>query len=259
MDDNYSAYLRRIMRSTLPDTYESQVRNVQSSGKFEQTDSGTWMPTAFPGYTIVTPTGREDSANESLYERLASFQQQLLGALSSQIFIPVPPSSFHLTVADLIWSDAFDDALKADPDFEQKLCLSVKESFEQSSHLRTSQPISFRVVGLMVMTRSLTLALAATDEAGYNQILELRRSIYQSPRLMSIGIEQQYHFTPHITLGYFGDLSAIDRSALAIQIDELNQPWLGSEETFSLKTAQLRQFPDMSSYKRSDDWASFTF
>jgi len=57
----------------------------------------------------------------------------------------------------------------------------------------------------MVMTRSVGVCLAPTDENSYKQILEFRRSIYQNPDLIALGIEQQYHFTAHITLAYFGD------------------------------------------------------
>jgi Domain of unknown function (DUF1868) len=259
LDDNYSTYIRRMMRSTLPDTYESQVRNLQSSPKFERLPSGAWSPKSFPGYTVVTPPGAEDPANSSLYGHMSDYQQQLVQSLGQSLFIPVPSESFHLTIADLIWSDSFTHATKTDPGFEEKLRSSIEASFEQNRQVRLDQPIGFRVAGLMVMTRALALALVATDEAGYNQMLELRRSIYQSPLLMSIGIEQQYHFTPHITLGYFGDLSAVDRSALATKIDELNQPWVGTEETFWAKKAELRQFPNMNNYVRSSDWPSFTF
>jgi hypothetical protein len=259
LDDNYSTYIRRMMRSTLPDTYESQVRNLQSSPKFERLPSGSWSPKPFPGYTVVTPPGAEDPANSPLYGHVAEYQQQLIQVLGSSLFIPVPSESFHLTIADLIWSDSFTHAMATDPSFEEKLRSSIEASFEHNRQARLDQPIGFRVVGLMVMTRSLALALVATDEAGYNQMLELRRSIYQSPLLMSIGIEQQYHFTPHITLGYFGDLAAVDRSALATKIDELNQPWVGTEETFWAKQAELRRFPDMTQYTRSSDWPSFIF
>jgi hypothetical protein len=260
LDDNYPAYIRRMMRSTLPDTYESQVRHVQSSPKFERLASGTWSPNPFPGYTVVTPPGQqEDLANGAFYGHLAEYQQQLVQSLGQELFIPVPSESFHLTIADLIWSDGFIHATTSDPGFEEKLRSSIAASFEQNSHLRLEQPIGLKAVGLMVMTRALAIALVATDETGYNQMLELRRSIYQSPLLMSIGIEQQYHFTPHITLGYFGDLSTVDRSALAVKMDELNQPWVGTEETFWVKKAELRHFPDMTKYTRSEDWPSFLF
>ena len=67
----------------------------------------------------------------------------------------------------------------------------IAGSFQQSSHLRSRTPIPFRLAGLMVMTRALAVSLVATDETGYRHVLEMRRSIYQNPDLISIGIEQQ--------------------------------------------------------------------
>ncbi len=190
---------------------------------------------------------------------LEPYQRQLGTQLGAEVFIPLPPESFHLTIADLIWDSAYRHALEANAGFEQQLQSGIANSFQQSSHIQSHQPIPFRIVGLMVMTRAIAIALAAVDETGYRQILELRRSIYQNPDLIAIGIEQQYHFTPHITLGYFGDLKSVDRSALATQIDQLNERWIGSDQTFWIKQAELRKFPNMIQYDRDETWATFEF
>ncbi|MGI0490858.1 DUF1868 domain-containing protein [Alkalinema pantanalense CENA528] len=259
MDETYQIYLNRLMRMTLPETYRSQVQNIQQSPKFERSQPGDWQPSPFPGYTVITPPGPEDSANPSLYERLTDYQHQLVKTLGPDVFIPIAPESFHLTIADIIWESAYRHATE-DPEFDGKLRSGIAQSFEQSTHLTSGQPIPFRVAGLIVMTRAIGLALAATDEVGYNQILELRRAIYQNPNLIAIGIEQQYHFTPHITLGYLGDVSQIDRETMAETCDQLNQPWLeATDATFWVKQAELRHFPNMMNYHREADWPVFQF
>lgn len=259
MDENYQTYLNRMMRMTLPDTYQSQAQHIQESPKFAQDAGGSWQAASFPGYTIITPPGSEDGANTAVHAELTQYQRHLTETLGPDLFVPIVPDSFHLTIADIIWAGAFQHASQ-DPTFEPKLQAGIAHSFEQSAHLHTGQPIPFRPVGLMVMARALAIALAATDETGYNQILELRRSVYQNPDLIAIGIEQQYHFTPHITLGYFGDLSGVDRDSLGSTFDQLNQPWLEStDHTFWVKQAELRKFSDMNTYTRESDWAVFQF
>ncbi len=258
MDDTYQAYLNRIMRATLPDAHQVQASHVQESPKFSR-QGETWTAAKFPGYTVISPPGSTDVANEALYRFLTQYQAELVATLGPDVFIPIPPESFHLTIADLIWDSDYYHALNSDPSFDRKLQAGIAGSFEQSGHIRSHQPIPFRAAGLMVMPRALSVALAATDETGYQQILELRRSIYQNPDLISIGIEQQYHFTPHITLGYFGSLKGVDRSTLAQSIDTLNQPWLETDQMFWLKEIQLRKFPDMDHYNREEDWATFEF
>ncbi|UBF24059.1 DUF1868 domain-containing protein [Kovacikia minuta CCNUW1] len=101
MDENYQTYLNRAMRLILPETYQTQVQYVQESPKFRPHPEGGREPVPFPGYTIVTPPGNEDSKNATLYENLTDYQQRLGQKLGANLFAPVPPDSFHLTLADL--------------------------------------------------------------------------------------------------------------------------------------------------------------
>ncbi len=258
MDENYQIYLNRILRHTLPETYQAQVQHIQSSPKFHR-DAEGWQPTRFPGYTIITPPGPADAKNASLYAALKEFQQQVSQTLDHDCFIPIPATSFHLTLADVIWADAYEHAQQT-ADFEQKLKAQVGHSFQQCEPFLIGEPIRFQVVGLMVMTRAIAMALAATDEVGYYNILNLRRSLYQNPGLIEIGVEQQYHFTPHITLGYFGDLNQINQEQLSQQLDALNQTWLKSDQQeFWVHQAELSQFSDMTHYERKADWPVLKF
>jgi hypothetical protein len=259
LDENYQIYLNRILRNTLPDTYKAQVQHIQSSPKFRRTPDGDWQANDFPGYTVITPPGQEDGKNAELHHDLATYQQQITAKLGADAFIPIPTASFHLTLADVIWDSAYRHASE-DPAFDSKLRQQISQSFQQCEPFSIGQPIRFQAIGLMVMTRAVAVALAATDEAGYYNILNLRRSIYQNSGLMEIGIEQQYYFTPHVTLGYFGDLTNVDRDGLSQQLDELNQPWIGSnQKEFWVEQAELRKFSNMSTYVREADWPIFKF
>jgi hypothetical protein len=259
LDENYQIYLNRILRQTLPETYKAQVQHIQSSPKFSRDAQGIWQPNAFPGYTIVTPPGEADGKNADLYSVLDSYQRQVSQKLGPDCFIPIPATSFHLTLADVIWADAYEHAIKT-PDFDTKLQAQVAQSFQQCSPFLLGEPIRFQVVGLIIMTRAIAMALAATDEVGYYNILNLRRSLYQNPGLIEIGIEQQYYFTPHITLGYFGDVNQVDRDVLSQNLDELNQSWLAnSQQEFWVHQAELRQFSNMTTYDRQSDWPVLKF
>jgi hypothetical protein len=258
LDENYQIYLNRILRNTLPETYKAQVQHIQSSPKFQR-ENNQWRPAPFPGYTIITPPGQEDEKNASLYRLLSGYQQEISQTLGEDLLIPIPPESFHLTLADLIWDQAYVHAQR-DPEFASQLRNQVLHSFKQCDPFLIGQPIRFQVVGLMVMTRALAVGIAATDEVGYYNIVNLRRSLYQNSGLMQIGIEQQYYFTPHITLGYFGDINGVDRDQLSQQLDQLNQRWIGGpEHEFWVHQAQLRQFSDMNTYHRESDWPILAF
>jgi hypothetical protein len=261
LDENYQTFLNRVMRQTLPDTYKSQVQHIQESPKFRLSPDGMWQPTPFPGYTVITPTGSEDRKNRDIYTSLKQYQAQIAQTLGSEMFVPIPSESFHLTIADLIWSDAYLHASET-PGFDQQLRDRVANSLRQCQSIITGQAIRFQVVGLMVMPRAIAVCLATTDRSGYERILKLRRSIYQNPDLIEIGIEQQYYFTPHITLGYFGKVpSDLDRDRLSQTFDQLHQEWLENypDNEFWIHQVEFRKFNNMAEYIREPDWAKFQF
>lgn len=261
MDENYQTYLNRAMRLTLPETYRSQVQHLQESPKFQRHDAKEWQPAPFPGYTIVTPPGNEAVENAALYESLKHYQQRLAQTLGADLFVPVPPESFHLTIADLIWDSAYRDASQQKPAFEGQLQNQIATIFRQSQAMSEDKPLRFQALGLMVMPRAIAICLAPADEHSYDRVLKLRRAVFQNADLIGLGIEQQYYFTPHITLGYFGSIPSPEALlALGDRFVQLNQQWLEQEPTvFEVKRAELRKFDDMTRYYRHSDWAVFAF
>ncbi|NDJ16148.1 DUF1868 domain-containing protein [Myxacorys almedinensis A] len=258
MDENYQTYLNRVMRLTLPETHRSQAQHLQESPKFQRSAEG-WQATPFPGFAVVTPAGKDDQKNVALYDYLHAYQRQLQQQIGADILALVPPDSFHLTLADLIWDSAYRHACET-PGFDQRLRDRVASSFRQCEPMANNAPLRFQVLGLMVMTRAIALCLAPTDEDAYDRVIRLRRAIYQNPDVIELGIEQQYYFTPHITLGYFGELEPnLDKAALVQSLDALNQQWIGSSFDFWVYTAEVRKFDDMATYFREPDWATFEF
>jgi len=248
------------MRLTLPETYSSQVQHIQESAKFRLDPTQGRQATPFPGYSIITPPAGDDAENASLYANLKHYQEELLQQLGSNLFVPVPPDSFHLTLADLIWDSAYRHACE-NPTFDAQLQTQITDIFQQCQPMQEGKAIQFQVIGLMVMTRAIAVNLVPTDEHAYNRVLKFRRAIYQNHDLMGLGIEQQYYFTPHITLGYFGDIPSADALlSLSNQFVALNQQWLDQpSQPFVAQRAELRKFDDMTRYSRESDWATFEF
>jgi hypothetical protein len=263
LDDNYQTYLNRVARMTLPEAYSSQVQHIQESLKFQSNQGMQRQAVPFPGYTIITPPSVEDAQNSTFYAKLQIFQQELLGLPHiGNLIVPVPPESFHLTVADLIWDNAYRDACEKNPEYDEELRSCFSEIFQQYQKSMTSQssPIRWYSLGLMVMPRAVAVCFAPQDESSYERIINLRRAIYQNSRLMALGIEQQYHLTAHVTLGYFGEIySSLNRTNLAKVFSDLNQQWLSNSAEFVIKRVELRKFDDMTRYYRQPDWGSLDF
>ncbi len=261
MDDTYQVYINRVARTTLPEAYQSQVQYIQPSPKYYRNEAGEIQPAAFPGYTVISPPWLDDDQNAGFYSRLAEYQQQVLERLEPNLVVPVPAQSFHFTLADLIWASAYRDATE-DPHFEQQLHDRVAESFQKSqASIQSDKPVYWQIIGLFLRTRAIGVCLVPKDEDSYNRVVELRRMIYQNSNLIALGIEQQYNFTAHITLGYFGAGAATaDRDQLAQQLIQLNEWWLetGAQDIW-VHRAELRKFEDMTRYYRELNWPTVQF
>ncbi|WP_200817514.1 DUF1868 domain-containing protein [Calothrix rhizosoleniae] len=262
MDDNYQIYLNRVARMTLPEAYKSQIQHIQESTKFAPTPEGIRQAASFPGYTIITPPREEDSHNSVFYKQLQDYQQQLLQlSIPNNLIVPLPPESFHFTLADLIWESNFLDACQQIPDYDEKLQSCFRDIFQQYQQSISSElPIRWQMFGLMVMPRALAVCLVPQDESSYERIISLRRLIYQNPQLMALGIEQQYYFTAHVTLGYFGEIPTdLDRDNFSNMLSQLNEKWIFDSPEIIIKRAELRKFSDMTQYYHQPDWPSLDF
>ncbi|WP_413161001.1 DUF1868 domain-containing protein [Capilliphycus salinus ALCB114379] len=259
MDDTYQVYVNRVARMTLPETYNSQLDHIQESPKYKPLPEGGRQAVRFPGYSIIAPPVPDDPDNGDFYANLQACQQQLGEKLDPQFWVPVPPDSLHLTLADLIWNDAYRDACQ-DPEFEQKLQAAIAESFSAFKGNLIDQPIRWQVFGMIVMTRAIAVCLVPRDQESYEEIVQFRRAIYQNPSFMALGIEQQYHFTAHITFGYFGTIpSDLDRNHLSGILSDFNSQWIDSPEELVIKRAELRKFDDMTRYYREENWPVLEF
>ncbi len=244
---------------TLPEVYTSQLEHIQESPKYRLDSDSRRVAVPFPGYSIITPPAEEDSGNQDFYQRLRASQQELADKLDSDLLIPVPPESLHLTLADLIWDDAYRHASQ-DPEFDGQLNQAIAQSFASFQEVQTHQPIRWQVLGMIVMTRAIGVCLVPRDEISYNELVQFRRAIYQNPSFMALGIEQQYHLTAHITFGYFGTIpSNLNRDQVSTILSEFNHQWMDSQQELLIKRTELRKFEDMTCYRREEDWPAIEF
>jgi hypothetical protein len=260
LDDTYQTYINRVARMTLPDAHVTQLQHIQESPKFDRLPDGGYQAAAFPGYTIVTPPCQDDPLNAEFYREIQACQEQLIEQLAPLVLIPLPPESFHFTLADLIWGDAY-DAARQNPDFEKKLRDCLTETFQKASAtVSSSSPIRWQLFGLYVMPRAIGIGLVPKDEQSYDRIIQLRRSIYQNADLIGLSIEQQYHLTAHITIGYFGEIPAdLNRDRLVEILSDFNHKWIDSSQEMRVHRAELRKFDNMTRYYRNPDWATLEF
>ncbi|MEM1170415.1 MAG: DUF1868 domain-containing protein [Cyanobacteria bacterium P01_H01_bin.35] len=247
---------------TLPESYTSGVQHLKESAKFVLNPEKDRIAVSFPGYTLVTPPHGEDSVNSAFYSKLQDYQQEILQLpMASDFIIPLPGDSFHFTLADLIWDNAYSDAKETNPNFEAQLQSCFSDIFQQYQKSGVPKnPLRWQMLGLMLMPRAVAVCLVPLDKDSYEQIVNLRRAIYQNPKLIALGIEQQYNFTAHITLGYFGEIPPeLNRDNFATMLSEQNQKWTEDLPTLTVHRAELRKFDDMTRFYRESDFPVLDF
>jgi hypothetical protein len=252
LDETFQNYINRVTQLVLPANQQIQIQNIQQSPKFELGEA-----VYFPGYSVITPPEKEDSSNQDFYEQLTDLQKQLSEKLEGNLLIPLPRDSFHLTVADLIWDSNYRQAIKENPHFEEELRKQIEISFQQYQGTLTKKKVMvWQLLGIGIRPRAILACLVPQDRESHEPIIDLRRSIYQNRALFGLGIEQQYDFTAHITLGYFNEIPAnLNRDRLIETLSQINDQLLEVQpQVFTIHRAELRKFDTMMSYYREPDW-----
>ena len=256
VNETYQEYINRVAQLTLPGTCSNQLKSIQTSPKFVEGKA-----VAFPGYTVMTPTSEDDTLNQKFYHQIQLIQQSIVQQTEPGFIIPVSPSSFHFTLADLIWDDSYRQAVKKKPQFETELQQQISHSFQEYKNTTEyREPIQWQLLGISIRPRAIMASLAPTDRASYQAIVDLRRCIYQNADLIALGIEQQYDFTAHITLGYFDRISDnLNRSEICVIISQISDRLLeGEPAIITVNQAQLRKFDNMLNYYRQPDWTAIS-
>jgi len=262
LDEAYQTYVEQVARLTQPALYPTQLKNIQESPKFQRDEQGKVQAQSFPGYSVITPPYAEDPANEGFYHHIAQTQKRLLSQLPQDFILPVPPASFHVTLADLIWGDDFQAVVRQNPAFETQLKHQIGLSFEEyQQHKYIAKPLHWQLVGLIIRPRAIVVGLLPKDENSYEQVIQLRRAIYQNKALLSLGLEQHYHFLAHVTLGYFGKvLDESEQNEVCSTLTAISDQWLEADPKFlTIYRAELRKFSDMTSFTRDADFPAVTF
>ncbi len=253
MNETYPEYINRVGQLTLPSNHTLQLKSIQKSPKFSQRKA---LP--FPGYSVITPPNSEDNLNSNFYSKVENLQQELNQFIDSGLIIPLPPPSFHFTIADLIWDNSYQQAVGENPNFSEQLREQIKNIFNQYQNIQGQfSSIEWQLYGIAIRPRAIIICLAPKDQESYQAIMELRSYIYQNAGLMALGIEQQYDFTGHISLGYFGEITEnLNRDILSEAIAKINDLLLeDSLPILKINRIELRQFDDMLTYHRQPDWA----
>lgn len=245
MNTSYQSYVNKVIQMALAANYKQQLKFIQSSPKFNRGKAEE-----FPGYTIMTPLAKEDKFNQQINKSLEELQKQIKEQLNSNFLVAVPPETFHITVADLIWDKTYINAVKENHNFDKLLVEEISNIFAKSEVIVANvDSLDLEVLGISIFPRAIAVCFIPTEES-YEILIKLRQLIYQNEQIINLGIEQQYDFVGHLTLGYFDDIPEdLDYEKVESIIKNANNQWIANDlPMFNIKQWELRKFSDMVTY-----------
>ena len=142
----------------------------------------------FPGTTVIFRAGKQCT-------RIVSLMQELLHAhLGDMLAEPLPKSTAHMTLHDLVNPENTPYDLKAVMDDSLDQAVAITEEIRQKYAGRQIVLRADRIVNMM--SKSLVLLLEPNSEEDYALLMELYR---RYDAILSL----PYTLTPHITLAYY--------------------------------------------------------
>ena len=229
-------------------------------GKKFRLVNGKWETLPYRGFAFVSMV-RDNNGNDSLLDELCSYQQQLLiGALRDQIY-PLPPDSFHQTIANLLSGSRYASHIDA-PGLSTSYPRVVEQALREIVPLSHPKPLVIQIIGLGIFGSAFGVLGVIPNEMDYNKIVHLRNALYHAPQMNLIGIQRTRPFIGHITLGYFGEdivKNDLSQKLLIERCISLNQTIKKQGRRFTLHTAQLSRYEDLSRFEHPSNYPEWIF
>lgn len=256
MEKSYFEYVNELQAMLTVEYLKAQITEVQPLGKFYLSEDRRWRPSAYPGYTLITPTCGDDDENESTYTFLLQAKGFLAGRLNPLKMFPAPDHALHMTVARLISGDFFIRNIQGAG--EKDLLSALAQLLGQMDAL---ERLSFVVKGITVFTQGVVAALVEpVDEGSYRRLQYLRDCIYRDPVLGGLGVERRRGFKGHITLFYIEQaLTEAEKQTLWDTVNSLNQSLAKHPLPFWVTKAEVRRFNDFTRFCRDGDLPFYCF
>lgn len=229
-------------------------------GKKFRLVEGKWQTLPYRGFAFVSMV-KDNSGNGTLLEALCNCQQQLLeGELQDQIF-PLPPDSFHQTIANFLSGNRYAANIEAHG-LTSSYPKVVEQALRQISPLSPTNPLIMQMIGLGIFGSALGVLGVFPSETDYSKIIHLRNGLYHTPQMNSMGIHRTRPFIGHITLGYFGE-EIVGNESLQKQLIEkcisINQTIKNGAWKFTIHAAQLRRYEDLSRFEHPSNYPEWVF
>lgn len=256
MELTYMDYMKYIEDVFKEETIREMVKNIRPSGSFVMMCGNRWEAVNYAGYTLITPSGGEDTGNENAYGKLLKIKKCLSGYIDFAKCVEAPGRALHMTVARLISGKTYEASWSED--FEGRLLNRFAELF--SNCTVTVRP-RFEIRGISIFPNGIVAAMVSPVLAGdYQNLQKFRDVIYNDGPLAELGVERKRKFIGHVTLFYIEkELDAAGQLHLAEGVLSINDQFFGEPVPFVIRRAEVRRFENFLHFGRQEDWPGFDF
>jgi hypothetical protein len=258
-EDNFDKYNDRILKM-VEEEGDIRRRVDISNGhvkRFEWVNKRKdWSPIRHSGYTIITPCfdREKDDENIATYKSLEEIQNELLKSFPS--FAPAPKCAFHLTIADLISGERYEEIISDKKD--NAFLFAISSIF---NHLKLRGSIKMKVKGISILPPGFVIApVSAEDNDGYIRLNCFRNNIYIDKGLKNYGVNRKYKFTGHITLAYIEkDISTdnVTKDHIYKSLNIINKNF--KQLPLNVKWIEVCQFDDMKHFNWNKTLPFYSF
>lgn len=262
--DQYEATVRdQIQKAT--QAIKGKLPQATTQFQFDPTISG-YRPVEYQGITIISPPYEDapalDTTTKETYRLIQLIQEELLNKfMANQIVRPgtnlpliaaVPPTTFHFTLADLIYAEKYTLFMRGQP--AENLFLERLEIILQAAARSAGNTaLRFRLAGIIIRGGGVILIrVSPQTQSDYLNLLQFRKTIYDDPELQELGLVKSGDFFGHLTLGYLPEVFTEEQFEKALQIvADLNKKHFENKPNlYEINTdcADVRYFPNITDY-----------
>lgn len=226
-------------------------------GRRAKWQDGRWAPLPYPGYALQAMLGFS-SNREALCLDLQELQQRVTRLVERPgALYPLPPASFHQTVANTFSGERRQHCL-LDTGLDESFPALIGGHLSDWKATEKESPVVMRLIGIGLFRTALGLLGIFEDPTHFRRVTAFRDRVYGDRELSAIGLKRTRPFIGHVTLAYLEDhLDGREKLSLVEGIDLINQSLRQRRLYFEMPKAELRRYDNLSDFQAVSGYPSF--
>lgn len=245
---DYNSYQSRQYEEISRMGLENRSASLRPGGRASW-DGKRWTPVPYPGFAMQAML--QSSANrDSLCLELQDIQHRIVSSVErAGALYPLPPSSFHQTVANTFSDDRLrihlvDKGLENDFPKRIERALASWRAPEPSG-----PPPAMRLIGVSLFRTAVGLLGVFEKREHFERIIRFRNFFYGAPELVEVGLRRTRPFIGHVTLAYLeSDLTVPEKQQLIDAICSVNERIRARSLFMEMPSAALHRYDDLSRF-----------